>query len=63
MKKQNSKKLFLNKKMVSVLRANEMAALKGGLGANEGIQSRTISCFICDWVTKSFIICDYNAAR
>lgn len=61
MKKQNSKKLFLNKKAVSVLKANEMNAVKGGAG--DIAPSRTISCFVCDWVTKSFIICDTVAAR
>lgn len=30
MKQQNSKKLFLNKKTVSVLKANEMTQVKGG---------------------------------
>lgn len=62
MKQQHSKKLFLNKKAVSILRANEMAALKGGIAA-AGTPSRTISCFICDWVTTSFIICDAAVTR
>jgi hypothetical protein len=58
MKKQNSKKLFLNKKAVSVLRANEMAALKGGAG----ITIKTISGVLCDLVTTSFLVCT-NANR
>jgi hypothetical protein len=62
MKQQNSKKLFLNKKTVSVLKANEMNAIKGGAGGPIA-PSRTISCFICDWVTTSFIVCDAAAVR
>ena len=53
MKQQNSKKLLLNKKTVSVLKANEMTLLKGGAldaGTNNG------SKFICG-PSDSFVAC------
>ncbi len=55
MKKQNSKKLVLNKKTVSVLQANELAMVKGGAIVAVPIQLNG-SRIICG-PSDSFVAC------
>lgn len=56
MKKQNSKKLFLNKKTVSLLQANEQALVKGGAIVVGGPIQLTGSRVICG-PSDSFVAC------
>jgi hypothetical protein len=48
MKKQNSKKLLLNKQTVSVLKSKEMTMVKGGLGITIDQQGDSfVACGSC----------------
>jgi hypothetical protein len=47
MKKQNSKKLLLNKQTVSVLKTKEMIMLKGGISIDQQQSDSFVACGSC----------------